>query len=166
MKAFLGCIGLMIFAMAILVASSILNGYVLTWYWEWFVKALFPGAPMIALVPAIGLAGMVRIIMGNYQQTPPPEKKKEDEKKENLPDWALAAISSVWRSRIERGKESNLPPSVMAAILAIANGKTAPKEEDKTEFSPWTEKIVNAVFITIFGPAFLLLIGWIIHSFM
>ncbi len=167
MKILIGCFGLILFTVVLLVVGAALNGYVLTRYWEWFVIPLFPRAPVIAWVPAIGLAIMARILMGNYHQTAPTsEEKKKENKKEELPNWALAAIALVWKTRNGRGKDSDLPPSIMAAIIALTRGEETPKQEEKTELSPWAEKICNATFITVLGPCFLLLVGWIVHSFI
>lgn len=55
-----GCL----FVMALVAVGSILRGYVLTQLWTWFVLTTFPGAPVLSIPVAIGLAATVGMLSG------------------------------------------------------------------------------------------------------
>jgi hypothetical protein len=56
-----GCLAMIVFPLIFLVCLGviILNGWVLTYLWNWFVLPLFPQMPMLTLWPAVGLAIIV-----------------------------------------------------------------------------------------------------------
>lgn len=88
----LGCFGLIAFFVLSLVAVSIFNGYVLTVLWGWFVVPTFPNIPALTLVPAIGIAGILRLMTGQYK---PGSTESGDEKKLTEEErWAL--IKKGW----------------------------------------------------------------------
>ena len=54
-------IGFLVGFFALLAASALWSGYVLTVLWVWFVMPAF-GLPALALAPAIGLVLVIRLI--------------------------------------------------------------------------------------------------------
>ena len=69
MKAFLAVIGFL----ALMVASSIWRGYVLSVAWGWFVAPTF-SVPRLGVVVAIGLTATVRLV--TYQHIEDESEKK------------------------------------------------------------------------------------------
>jgi len=51
---------LVLFVWSIL--NTVIRGYVLTTFWTWFVLTLFPQAPQLAILPAIGLVYLVGLL--------------------------------------------------------------------------------------------------------
>ncbi len=73
MKAF-AILGKFVSVLALLVFSSIFNGYALSILWGWFMVPVFH-LPQLSLVPAIGIS----MVVGYLTQQSPEAKKKNDE---------------------------------------------------------------------------------------
>jgi Na+(H+)/acetate symporter ActP len=55
MKTYLSCVGLVVMVVAIVLFSTIANGWVLSILWEWFIVPVF-GLPSLSVPTAIGIA--------------------------------------------------------------------------------------------------------------
>jgi len=71
MRQMLSAIGLLLTGfIGILVMSSIMNGFVLTKLWAWFMVPAF-GLPQLSIPIAIGISIVIRYL--TYQKPPEPE---------------------------------------------------------------------------------------------
>lgn len=67
-------LGVIIAAVAIIIGRPIVNGWVASILWAWFLVPL--GAPAISVVPAIGIALIVGCLTHQYPWRAPGEKQK------------------------------------------------------------------------------------------
>lgn len=67
----LGCIG----SIVVLIASVILNGWVLSVLWDWFITSTFD-APSLGIAPAIGIAMVVSFLTDKGRKPTCAMKKK------------------------------------------------------------------------------------------
>ena len=63
-KGCFSALGVLIFAIAMIVVGALMNGWVVTILWEWFIVPVL-GLPSLALVPAIGFALTVGVLTKN-----------------------------------------------------------------------------------------------------
>lgn len=68
------CFGLLIFALGSVVVASIMNGWVLSILWGWFIVPLF-GLPLLSIPESIGFALVIGILSKN--QTTSSSKDKD-----------------------------------------------------------------------------------------
>ena len=76
MKTFLALFGVLVSIPALIVVGSLINGLVLSNLWGWFVVPTF-GLPQLSLVPAIGVAMVVRFLTHQYIESPEKKEKKD-----------------------------------------------------------------------------------------
>ena len=74
MKDSLACFGLFVAAIALIVVGSIMNGWVLSIMWGWFVVPLF-GVPVLKVAPAIGVALVAKML--THQSSSKSNEKKD-----------------------------------------------------------------------------------------
>ena len=74
MKESLVCLGLAVVAIALIVVGSIMNGWVLSVMWGWFVVPLF-GVPVLKVAPAIGVALVAKML--THQSSSKSNEKKD-----------------------------------------------------------------------------------------
>ncbi len=55
------CLGIVVFGFMSIVFTSILNGYVLCTFWNWFVVSQFASIPQITIAGAIGLSMTMKL---------------------------------------------------------------------------------------------------------
>lgn len=67
------CFGLVLFAIAAIVISAIMNGWALSVTWAWFIVPVF-GLPTLTVVQAIGVALVAAILTHQSQES---NKEKE-----------------------------------------------------------------------------------------
>lgn len=60
----------------VLVLSSMLRGYVLTWLWLWFVVPVFH-LPELGIVQAIGISGVVTLLTARTSAYDDSDRKKK-----------------------------------------------------------------------------------------
>ncbi len=111
MKSGFGCLGLMIFFVLSLLVASVLNGWVLTMLWGWFVVPTFPNIPSLALIPAIGIAMTMRFLIGQYKPATTEESEKNDRKLTDEEHWEN--IKKAW------GKWTEATFQILMAPLMI-----------------------------------------------
>lgn len=71
---FMSCLGLFLYAIIIAVVGTLLNGWVLSVLWGWFMVLVF-GLPVLSVGYAIGIALVIRYIMpSNYQKADTKDK--------------------------------------------------------------------------------------------
>jgi hypothetical protein len=62
----LGCLGIVFVALIVTIGGSIVNGYVLSVLWGWFVVPLFQ-APQLSIPYAIGISFIIKMLSGERQ---------------------------------------------------------------------------------------------------
>jgi hypothetical protein len=70
-----GCLPMALFPIALIILMPIINGFVLSFLWEWFIIPIFH-APKISVVQAIGIALIFHFLAQNKNFY---EKKKQSE---------------------------------------------------------------------------------------
>ncbi|MBI2054350.1 MAG: hypothetical protein HYT36_03385 [Candidatus Staskawiczbacteria bacterium] len=80
MKSLVVLVGVVFLLAIFLVAGLLLNGYTLSLLWEWFVVPVFTGAPKLSVIPAIGIALLMRCL--TYRLPLDIEEKKRDNREQ------------------------------------------------------------------------------------
>jgi hypothetical protein len=57
---------------------SVINGWILSLFWVWFILPLFPTLPVLDIIHAIGLAAAVRVVLPSR-----PDLDRSSEAKKN-----------------------------------------------------------------------------------
>ena len=60
----------LLFGVLVVVASIIVHGFILSILWGWFVHPLFSIAPVLKVVPAVGVALTVALMVQVYKTIP------------------------------------------------------------------------------------------------
>lgn len=60
----------LLFGILVVVASIVVHGVILSILWKWFIHPIFSIAPVLAVVPAIGVALTVALLVQVYRTIP------------------------------------------------------------------------------------------------
>lgn len=92
MEKFYQGIGKFLAVIVLMVASSAVQGYVLYKLWSWFIVPVFPNAPHLGIVQALGIALLIGYLTGRYSNS---KLSEEDKKKPLMPLYAEAFKQGV-----------------------------------------------------------------------
>lgn len=67
-KAYTDCLGALLAVAVVLVVGTMLNGWVLTVLWAWFVVPVF-ALPLLSTAYAIGIASIIGFLTHQYQRS-------------------------------------------------------------------------------------------------
>jgi hypothetical protein len=68
-KKIIGCLGILVSVIGVIVISSIMYGWAISILWRWFVVPLFD-APNLSILEAIGLSLTIGVFTTRYRDTP------------------------------------------------------------------------------------------------